>query len=523
MSEPMEQRARGQLGRVLRGKYRLDRVLGAGGMAVVFKATHRNQAEFAVKMLHPELSLHEDIRQRFLREGYAANSVKHPGVVLVVDDDVAEDGAAFLVMELLDGIGCDELWSRCGQRLPLDIACAVALELLDVLVAAHTKGIVHRDLKPANLFLTRQGTVKVLDFGIARVRDTMTTGGQATGTGVLLGTPAFMAPEQATGKPSEIDARADLWAVGATVFALASGAMVHNAETAGHLLVKVATERARSLAVVLPDAPRAIVDVIDRALAFEPAGRWPTALAMRDALEAAQVAAFGSTVPRTAMAALVPPRGEGRSDAPPAAGFDARPSSDGDSAGLGPGSGGAEFSPSRTLTAAVGGAFATAEPVSRSSQSTARRDGPRGTASTVVAMGAAATIVAVLGVAIVVSRGGGVNATATSPASMGPGSGGPTGTVAPPTPLPAITVSLPGPVPAVSAADPEPSPVVDAGHATAAKEPPARAPKSPGHAPPTPAPKGATAPAGVNGAPANCDPPFFFDAAGNRIYKKECL
>src|SRR5271167_4323549 len=226
-SEQVEVRAQGRLGSVLRGKYRLDRVIGVGGMAVVYKAVHRNQAEFAVKMLHPELSLNDNIRSRFLREGYAANSVKHSGVVLVVDDDVAEDGAAFLVMELLNGLTADEAWTALGGRLPLDASCAVAIELLDVLAAAHEKGILHRDVKPANVFLTRDGTLKVLDFGIARVRDSMAGNSQATGTGMLLGTPAFMAPEQVTGKPSDIDARADLWAVGATIFNLVSGQLVH--------------------------------------------------------------------------------------------------------------------------------------------------------------------------------------------------------------------------------------------------------------------------------------------------------
>src|SRR6185437_7891362 len=102
-------------------------------------------------------SLNEDIRSRFLREGYAANSVKHPGSVLVVDDDVGDDGASFLVMELLDGRACEDLWMACGGRLPLDAACAVGLDLLDVLEAAHAKGIVHRDIKPANLFVLRSG------------------------------------------------------------------------------------------------------------------------------------------------------------------------------------------------------------------------------------------------------------------------------------------------------------------------------------------------------------------------------
>src|SRR5580692_8729612 len=117
-TDPLEERANGRLGTVLRGKYRLDRVLGVGGMAVVYKATHRNQAEFAIKMLHPELSLNQDVRTRFLREGYAANSVKHPGAVRVVDDDIAEDGAAFLVMELLDGEGVEALWERANHRVP---------------------------------------------------------------------------------------------------------------------------------------------------------------------------------------------------------------------------------------------------------------------------------------------------------------------------------------------------------------------------------------------------------------------
>src|ERR1700728_103734 len=122
-----------RIGTVLRGKYRLDRVIGTGGMAVVYKATHRNHAEFAVKMLHPQLSVREDIRSRFVREGYAANAVKHPGAVLVVDDDVAEDGAAFLVMELLDGISCEQLWGSVGRMVSAEIASAIAIQVLAVL------------------------------------------------------------------------------------------------------------------------------------------------------------------------------------------------------------------------------------------------------------------------------------------------------------------------------------------------------------------------------------------------------
>src|ERR1700758_4389888 len=137
MDPELKARAESRIGTTIREKYRIDELLGIGGMAAGYKATHRNRAEFAIKMLHPELSVREGFRQRFLREGYAANSVKHPGVVAVVDDDVAEDGSAFLVMELLDGMGCEALWSAAGQRLPPDVASAIVLQLLDVLAAAH--------------------------------------------------------------------------------------------------------------------------------------------------------------------------------------------------------------------------------------------------------------------------------------------------------------------------------------------------------------------------------------------------
>jgi serine/threonine-protein kinase len=297
--------ASARLGTVLLGKYRLDRLLGVGGMAVVYKATHRNEAEFAVKMLHPELSIMDDVRTRFLREGKAANSVKHPGAVRVVDDDVAEDGAAFLVMELLDGVDVNELRERGGGGcMTPQAASVIGYQLLDVLAAAHAKGIVHRDIKPANLFVTRDATVKVLDFGIARARDAVASGTSATGTGMVLGTPAFMPPEQALAKSSEIDGRTDVWATGATLFTLMSGQFVHQAENAPQIIVKAATAPARSLAAVAPAVPPAIVAVVDRALAFEKSARWSTAAAMRDALGGAYAATFGEPISRTPLLAL---------------------------------------------------------------------------------------------------------------------------------------------------------------------------------------------------------------------------
>jgi serine/threonine-protein kinase len=282
-------RAEERLGTVLRGKYRLDRVLGVGGMASVYLATHRNQAEFAVKLLHPELSLRADVRTRFLREGYVANSVKHPGAVRVVDDDVAEDGAAFLVMELLEGATVEGLCERAGGRLPAKVAVAIVDQLLDVLCAAHAKGIVHRDIKPANLFVTYEASVKVLDFGIARARDAVAATGAhgATGSGMVLGTPAFMSPEQALAKASEIDAQTDVWAAGATLFSLVAGCTVHEGDNGAQLLVRAATIPARPLTSVAPAISQSVAEVVDRALAFRKADRWGSAAEMRDALRAA--------------------------------------------------------------------------------------------------------------------------------------------------------------------------------------------------------------------------------------------
>jgi serine/threonine-protein kinase len=286
--------ARTRLGRGLRGKYRLDRVLGVGGMAVVYAATHRNKKRFAIKMLHPELSMREGIRTRFLREGYVANSVEHSGAVAVLDDDVAEDGSAFVVMELLDGSAIDVLWEKHGKRVPLSLVLSIGDALLEVLAAAHAKGVVHRDIKPANLFLTSDGALRVLDFGIARLHDE--TSSSATATGVTMGTPAYMAPEQALGESHNVDGKTDLWAVGATLFTLLTGELVHPAENPSHLLVNAATKKAREISSVSGDVPKRIAGVLDGALAFDKKDRWAGAKEMREALQQACLAETGAPI-----------------------------------------------------------------------------------------------------------------------------------------------------------------------------------------------------------------------------------
>ena len=283
--ELLEQ-ARARVGRALCRKYRVDRLIGIGGMAAVFEGTHlRNANRVALKILHRDLATQKDMRARFLREGYAANSVGHPGAVRVLDDDTGDDGSIFLVMELLEGETLDARFEKSADKLGVSEVVSLAIAVLDVLVAAHGRGIVHRDIKPENLFLTREGEVKLLDFGIARLRTASPT---VTGRGDSLGTPAFMSPEQALGRVAEVDAQSDVWAVGATAFLLLSGRYVHQSATSAEMLVRRGSVPAPHLASLAPHVPQAIAAVIDRGLAFDKANRWPSAKAMRDALAEAR-------------------------------------------------------------------------------------------------------------------------------------------------------------------------------------------------------------------------------------------
>ena len=267
------------------------------GAWLVYSATHRNQARVAIKLLHPEVATDAEVTTRFLREGYVANAVGHPGTVTVLDDDVTEDNAPFLVMELLFGQTLDTMLALDPNGLSVAEVLPLLDQLLDVLAAAHDKGIVHRDLKPENLFLTSDGRLKVLDFGIARLRERSGLNLNATQTGSVLGTPAFMAPEQALGRWHEVDGRTDIWAVGATVFTLLCGCFVHEAETVQEQLVLSATRAARLIRDVCPGVPEPIANVIDRALAFERDDRFASAHEMRAALRQAMDGGSGKSLP----------------------------------------------------------------------------------------------------------------------------------------------------------------------------------------------------------------------------------
>ncbi|MFO0589149.1 MAG: protein kinase [Polyangiaceae bacterium] len=306
-SVPPAERAARRVGSVLAGKYTVERVIGTGGMATVYQGAHRNGRRVAIKLLHEELGVHREMRARFVREGYVANAIDHPGAVAVFDDDEADDGAPFLVMELLEGETLADRAAQRGGKLPCREVCALAHQLLSVLAAAHERGVVHRDIKPENLFLTTSCALKVLDFGIARMHDDA-TGSLATATGMRIGTPAFMPPEQALGRTNEIDARTDLWAVGATMFAMLAGRTVHVAQHAAEVIVISATTPPRPLAEFAPEVPAEVAAVVDRAIRFAAADRWPDARAMQTALEDAFREAYGEVLDPLAVGPKPVPR-----------------------------------------------------------------------------------------------------------------------------------------------------------------------------------------------------------------------
>ena len=283
MTDPEDdatQRARARIGKVLRDKWKIYDLLGIGGMAAVYAASHINNGKrVAIKLLHPEVVTNPEARSRFLREGYVANKVEHPGTVQVLDDDIDDDGSVFLVMELLEGESFEARRVRSGNLLPAIDVLKVADRVLDVLAMAHEKGIVHRDIKPDNIFLTSDGGVKLLDFGIARLRDSMR---RATLTsGGAIGTPAFMPPEQARGRWNDVGPRTDIWALGATMFTALTGHLVHEAETVNELLLAAMTKPAPPLASMLPGVPMTVSAVVDRALSHEMDARWPDARTMQ--------------------------------------------------------------------------------------------------------------------------------------------------------------------------------------------------------------------------------------------------
>lgn len=271
-----------RVGRLLNGKWKLGRLLGIGASAAVYSA-RAGELVAAAKVLHSAWASHPTIRARFEQEAYIGNTIDHPGIVRVIEDGVSEQDEQYLVMDLLIGASLDVLIEQHRGKVPLVDALWITDGILAVLERAHSLGIVHRDLKPENIFLTEASVVKVLDFGIARLREHGRNAGH-THEGTVMGTPSFMAPEQALGRWSQVDARVDIWSVGAILFTLLTGRQVHGDFVGNEMLIRAATQRAPALASVMSAVPE-LCQIVDTALAFDSSARFADAGAMRAAVQ----------------------------------------------------------------------------------------------------------------------------------------------------------------------------------------------------------------------------------------------
>jgi predicted Ser/Thr protein kinase len=277
------EKAQERVGHALNAKWTLESLLGVGGMGAVYTARHRNGSRAAVKLLHAEYARDPQVRDRFLREGKIANRVDHPARVPVTDDDVSDSGEPFLVMDLLEGLTLGQMRARNDGKVALEEVLRIFDTVLDLLGKCHALGIVHRDIKPANIFVTKNGDIKVLDFGVARMHDPG-SGVEATRAGTAIGTPSYMAPEQALGLGSQVDGRSDVWSVGACMYASLTGQRLNVARTEAESFVMAATQAAPSIANLAPDLPVEVVAFVDRALAFERGKRFQDAPSMRSDL-----------------------------------------------------------------------------------------------------------------------------------------------------------------------------------------------------------------------------------------------
>jgi serine/threonine protein kinase len=273
--------AKQRIGSVIAGRWPIEKLIGLGGMAAVYASHDSSGNAVAIKILHSEFSTNDGVRSRFIREAKLTQAVDHPGRVEVYDDGVSDEGDPYFVMELLEGVTLDKLWKRHERKLPIEYALEITDRVLDFLSVCHGMKIVHRDLKPANIFITDNGYVKVLDFGVARLRE---AGFDPTLAGTALGTPAYMAPEQALGSNDRIDARTDLFSMGAVLHAMVSGKRLHEGRSHQEAFVLAATRPAPSVARAAPELHPEVVALVDRALQWDPRNRFQNADEMRDAI-----------------------------------------------------------------------------------------------------------------------------------------------------------------------------------------------------------------------------------------------
>lgn len=301
------------IGSVLANSYQIVRLIGEGGMGRVYEARHtrlRNK-RFAVKLLHEELARHSDILARFEREAEAASTIDHPNVVEVLDVQHLEDGRPYIVCEHLEGEELGALLDRVNT-LSIEAAVQIVRQICRALMAAHAQGIVHRDMKPENVFLIGDLSaprVKVIDFGISK-RDNGSA--KLTRTGMVMGTPAYMSPEQARGE--DVDHRADVYAVGGILYRAVTGHKPYEAEDGAMVLTQVLTEEPLRPLTHNPDIPESLELVIQRAMARHPSDRYATMAELE--AELAELDSSHHSVDGTVSSLLPPPLEEAAKSRP---------------------------------------------------------------------------------------------------------------------------------------------------------------------------------------------------------------
>src|SRR5688572_19768693 len=281
MNDSLAQRLSAALG----SSFTVEGEIGRGGMGVVYKARdERLKRGVAIKVLPPELAFREEIRMRFLREAETAARLSHPHIVPIHAVGEGPDGLVYFVMAYVDGESLGARLKR-RERLPPEEARRILMETADALGAGHALGIIHRDVKPDNILLEgSRGRTVLTDFGIAKALTSTTGPGTLTATGVAIGTPHYMSPEQAAGD-REIDGRSDIYSLGVVGYQMLAGELPFSAPTVPGILLKQITEQAPNLQDRSPTCPDDLASCVMRSLEKEPEGRWPTADALRRALE----------------------------------------------------------------------------------------------------------------------------------------------------------------------------------------------------------------------------------------------
>ncbi|MFH1435401.1 MAG: serine/threonine-protein kinase [Pseudomonadota bacterium] len=273
------------VGATLENKYYIEGLLGEGGMGVVYAAEHKLIGrKLALKMLFPEIAGDRDLVERLYNEAKMAASIGNEHIIEITDMG-SYKGKPFIVMELLQGEDLSDTLK--GGTLPLEDAMGIIIQILDALYAVHKNGVIHRDLKPENIFLIdkpgRKNFVKILDFGISKLKTPEAQDMHLTRTGTLLGTPYYMAPEQAEGR-KELDHRIDIYATGVILYEMLSGHLPYNAANHNALIVAILTEQPPRPTLYNPDIPPAIDNIIMKAMARDPDQRYASTVEFTEAL-----------------------------------------------------------------------------------------------------------------------------------------------------------------------------------------------------------------------------------------------